>query len=153
MRTGMIVGIIAALSVLGACTKPAGPAPTPAAAPADAQGPALPPPNPGDGSVKCPGSEACPNVTLANPPIGIAGAEPGNLADGRPRMLICTVDPRTTDAGCPPGYEGRLILPDANLQTPTVCRHGAAPCKTNSWAIICSDGAKGCPMLPRIEPK
>jgi hypothetical protein len=153
MRSGWIIGAIVALGLLGACNLSATSDDAPAAAPAAA--PASPPrPDeslapPGDGSVKCPGNAACPEITLAPGGFGTAGAEPGMNAEGKPRMLICTGDAATTDVGCPAGYIGRLLLA-SDYQPTTVCRQGQNGCKPRSWALMCADGARGCPMLPKF---
>jgi len=126
-------------------------------------------PDPGDGAVKCPGNKACPNVQITPKADageastrgwwGIAGYEPGMSSDAKPKMIICD---GTTRDGCPAGYVGRLVLKSTlsedGLQTPTICRDGKAPCGTvdgkKTWAIICTDGRQGCPMLPRWrDPK
>jgi len=132
-----IAGALAATALLAAC---------------GGQGVRVQADPPGDGSVRCPGNAACPDkIQSLVRPVGIAGPEVADF-NQKKRQLICTGDPGTSDAGCPDGYVGRLLLKEAlvadNLQEPVICRNGQGDCKPQSWAIICPEGKGGCPMLP-----
>lgn len=144
----LTIGAIAACLMLQACEQPADrPAPTPlATAPEGSQEPPRPG-NPGDGSVRCPGGDACPEANLRGR-HGTAGREAGNDPSGRPLQLICDGTKTGPADPCPEGYVGRLMLEAALEQKGQVivCRNGQDGCKPNSWAIVCPRGDLGCPM-------
>ena len=158
MRTTYVLGVLIAAAVLASCQqKQAALATEPGAAAAPAAGdPELPDP-PGDGSIRCPGNESCPTINLNNTAInkgfGIAGKELVAAPNGAPRQLICTGVAATSDPGCPDGYVGRLLLASTfeadGLQTPVICRRGESPCQPETWAIVCTNGKKGCPMYSK----